>query len=73
MNIEICNRCSGSGQVRGEDDGRGNWEYEPCTKCDSTGRIYTKQYKLEMSFGKDINDFHKIDSEMIKLIRNIKK
>ena len=71
MKIEICNRCDGTGQVRGEDDGRGNWEYEICPKCDATGRIYTREYKLEYSYGKDVSNLYKVDSAILDLIRKL--
>ena len=70
MKIEICHTCEGKGtQIYYPYEYSDDWEIIDCPKCTGTGRLYTKEYKLEMSFGEDVTKCHKIDTEIIRLIR----
>lgn len=72
MKIEICSKCKGMGVIR-HNVGIHENEYEwcSCINCNGTGRIKTRSYSYSVPFDMDDKEIHKVDAEIIKLIREL--
>jgi len=77
MNIQICTKCNGTGEVS-YDIGTHNSEYvvEPCNNCKGTGRVLLNEYSYTIPFMTnehgELSEFYNIDQKIHNLIREIK-
>lgn len=75
MEIIICTNCKGKGEVTVEEVfGHCSDSYkEECSECKGTGRIITMTFKLTVPFGHPDSDLSKIETKIIRLIREFEK
>ena len=75
MEIIICTHCKGKGEVTVEKGNGYHWDYckEECSECKGTGRIITMTFKLTVPFGHPDSDLSKIETKIIRLIREFEK
>ncbi len=81
MNIEICDKCNGTGQYSDRDNAVMNIalkrniqiESDECDRCFGSGRIITRTYTYKVPFSFDKNLIYEIDSKIITLIRDLER
>jgi DnaJ-class molecular chaperone len=74
MNIKICKNCDGKGEIR-TDVGyhQSDYEYNTCSSCRGTGRVYVSEYSISVPFGSDLKEFYAIDKFIIDSIIKLKR
>jgi DnaJ-class molecular chaperone with C-terminal Zn finger domain len=72
MNVTICTSCDGEGEKRIRDY-YGEWSVEKCTKCNGTGRLWTRTYAYHVPFDFNKHKIYKVDERIINLIRDLEK
>lgn len=72
MKVKICDRCEGRGSFLTSETSRDGHREIPCKKCNSTGRLLTKTYKIEVPFGGKPTHYRNVDEQIIKMIQNLR-
>lgn len=72
MDIIVCSVCKGKGENYADAELNSENVSIKCNNCNGTGRMIQRIYRLELPFDFNINEFSKVDSEIIKLINKLK-
>lgn len=71
--IKICPDCKGEGTVF-ENLSQNNYNLTECERCKGSGKVYRRNYALELPFvDRDNNRFKNLDKIIIDSIRELKK
>lgn len=74
MKISICSKCDGKGEIRTDVGGhRSEYEYNTCSSCGGTGRVYVNVYSISVPYGSDLKEFYAIDKFIIESIIKLKR